>query len=489
MKMKLLTYPVAGLALIFFLGGPPQPAMAGPPAWVQAMIQYVLKMRLFMDFSTGTQLSPPLIPRLESDPDPSGVVNTYQPGGPTVPAFNAFFQNLGTNGRTCFTCHQPATGWTVSAASVQARFVATSGTDPIFRLVDGATCSSDNVSILTARSYAYRLLTGYGLIRIALPLPANAEFTLVTPVGNDPDSCQFPNSPTGIDPTTGGPMLSMYRRPLPATNLTFVPGLPSTTIPSAIMWDGREPSLENQSVDATLGHAQANNAPSGTQQAQIVGFEKGLFTAQSYDVAAGLLAALNATGGAVALSAQTLGTSTPDFNLYLVWASQTGARLSIARGENLFNGTVPLASGKTAPCSGCHNDANVGNHATEPFFINLNTAGDPGNTPEITGAPLDVSGLPVFTFQCSKQGSDAGDCTTGSIKTVTDPGVALRTGLWNDIGKFKVPGLRGLASRAPYFHNGSAATLASVVNFYNLHFSLNMTAQEQTDLVNFLNAL
>ena len=42
---------------------------------------------------------------------------TDQPGGATHTASNPFFQNLGTNGRTCFTCHQPQTGWTVSAAS------------------------------------------------------------------------------------------------------------------------------------------------------------------------------------------------------------------------------------------------------------------------------------------------------------------------------------------------------------------------------------
>ncbi|MFO1077520.1 MAG: cytochrome c peroxidase [Planctomycetota bacterium] len=35
-----------------------------------------------------------------------------------------------------------------------------------------------------------------------------------------------------------------------------------------------------------------------------------------------------------------------------------------------------------------------------------------------------------------------------------------------DMGRFKVPGLRNVALRAPYFHNGSKATLLDVVNFY-----------------------
>ena len=42
--------------------------------------------------------------------DPAGALATFQPNGATVTANNAFFQNLGTNGRTCFSCHQPQAG-------------------------------------------------------------------------------------------------------------------------------------------------------------------------------------------------------------------------------------------------------------------------------------------------------------------------------------------------------------------------------------------
>ena len=96
-------------------------------------------------------------------------------------------------------------------------------------------------------------------------------------------------------PTTG--ILSMYRRPLPATNLGFL---------TAIMWDGREPSLASQSVDATLIHAQAQaqNVPSAEQQAEIVAFETGIFTAQIFDNKAHELHAARATGGPEALSQQ-----------------------------------------------------------------------------------------------------------------------------------------------------------------------------------------
>ncbi len=63
------------------------------------------------------------------------------------------------------------------------------------------------------------------------------------------------------------------------------------------------------------------------------------------------------------------------------------------------------------------------------------------------------------------------------------------TGKWADIGKFKGPILRGLVSRAPYFHNGSAATLLDAVNFYDTRFNIGMSTQQKSDLVAFLSAL
>jgi cytochrome c peroxidase len=63
------------------------------------------------------------------------------------------------------------------------------------------------------------------------------------------------------------------------------------------------------------------------------------------------------------------------------------------------------------------------------------------------------------------------------------------TGKWSDIGKFKGPILRALAARAPYFHNGSAAALEDVVDFYNTRFNIGLTRREEADLVAFLSAL
>jgi cytochrome c peroxidase len=91
-----------------------------------------------------------------------------------------------------------------------------------------------------------------------------------------------------------------------------------------------------------------------------------------------------------------------------------------------------------------------------------------------------VSYLPVITLR---------NKTTHQIVQTTDPGRALITGKWNDIGRLKGPVLRGLAGRAPYFHNGSAATLRDAVEFYDQRFGMGLSEQEKQDLTAFLGVL
>ena len=97
--------------------------------------------------------------------------------------------------------------------------------------------------------------------------------------------------------------------------------------------------------------------------------------------------------------------------------------------------------------------------------------------------------MPLYTLRCSPDGIRNGACTEGQTVQTTDPGRALVSGKWKHIGRFKGPVLRALATRAPYFHNGSAATLTDVVELYNDRFSIKLTAQEKSDLIAFLSAL
>jgi hypothetical protein len=444
------------------------------------------------------------LPNLFPFKDPTGKVQTFSTTG-KVDLTGPFFQVLGDpkNGRTCASCHQPGESWSVSATGVAQRFEDTQGQDPIFRSNDGSNCDHDiDVSTLEGRRQAYSLMISRGLIRVAIPVPNGAEFEVVS-VSN----------PYGCNETSN---LSMYRRPLPSTNLRFL---------STVMWDGRESStqtgttpiafatnpqdllsnLRHQALDATNGHAQGTKALSSDQQQQIMAFEMALSTAQDFDSAAGSLEANAASGGPKALVDQPffIGINDPlgqnpfktPFNPVVftlfndAWAKAVPGngherRASIVRGQTLFNskpinitgvGGLNDATGQAVikgTCGTCHDAPNVGNHSVSaPLNIGVSNV----------DSPLDVKYLPVITLRNKANQSE--------VISTTDPGRALVTGKWEDIGKLKGPVLRGLAARAPYFHNGSAAGLKEVIDFYNVRFSMGLTDAEQTDLVNFLNAL
>src|SRR6476646_6423576 len=185
-----------------------------------------------------------------------------------------FFQSLGTNGRSCGSCHQPSDGWTVTPTHIQQRFDASGGTDPLFRTVDGSNAPELDVSTVDARRSAYSMLLSKGLIRVGIGMPTGAgvEFELIAV-----------DDPYGHASTQD---LSLFRRPLPATNLGFL---------STVMWDGRETfkdpastnclvgttncyssipfDLADQSNAATMGHAQGAIPLSDAQRQAIVAFE------------------------------------------------------------------------------------------------------------------------------------------------------------------------------------------------------------------------
>ena len=81
-------------------------------------------------------------------PNPNGASETYSTNSGGIDLTGPFFQSMGTNGRSCGTCHQPSDGMSVSATNVDLRFLLTQGTDPIFRPVDGSNCDH-NIDVST----------------------------------------------------------------------------------------------------------------------------------------------------------------------------------------------------------------------------------------------------------------------------------------------------------------------------------------------------
>jgi len=263
-----------------------------------------------------------------------------------------------------------------------------------------------------------------------------------------------------------------------------------------------------QTSDAVTTHA-AGAPPSTAQLREIVDFELGLFTAQVRGHAAGTLTEPVARGGPGPLSRQAfcLGINDPlqmlpakpgacaavstglnpvVFTLFDRWLD-TGSpeRRSIARGEAIFNlrpFTIANVAGlnggpqdpvpgpiTTGTCTICHDTPNAGNHSVA-MALNIGMADAAQRTPD----------LPLYTLRRK---------TTGELTQTTDPGRALVTGKWADVGKFKGPVLRALSARAPYFHNGAAATLEDALDFYERRFALGLSPQERADLLAFLKSL
>ncbi|HEY1579968.1 MAG TPA: hypothetical protein VGF82_23115 [Terracidiphilus sp.] len=454
-----------------------------------------------------------IIPNLQPYVDPSGLVASYSANG-NIDTRAAFFQSLGTNGRSCATCHVASQAFSISVRDVRNRFVRTRGTDPLFATVDGANCPNAQAGDEAGHS----LLLKSGLIRIPIAAPSGSSQFSVD-AERDPYGC-------AIDTSTGQQVLSFYRRPLPTTNLRFL---------SAIMFDGRESAafplnssatfksnlttdLTTQALHAVQTHGQSSHDPTPDQLSEIVNFEMGLTTAQVWDNRAGFLAA-GANGGPMALVSQSYFPGVNDsltpsmfsptiFTLFDQWEEQKHSwpsgmqRAQIAAGEKIFN-SFPInitdvrglndnaALGKPAvivgTCGTCHDTPNVGNHSL-PVPLDIGTGHSPAyeSNAQIRSALAQLSfpDLPVYRVSgCTDPFSGENTLYT------TDLGKAMLSGQCSDLNRIKGPILRGLGARAPYFHNGAAASLNELVNFYNQRFNMRLTDQQKADLIAFLNSL
>ncbi len=381
-----------------------------------------------------------------------------------IDSTNPFFLSLGTNDRACVSCHQVGEGWSVTPLGVQLRFLQTDGMDPIFRNHDGANSPLLDVSTVEARRSAYSLLLERAVIRIGLPVKADSEFEL-----------SVVDDPYGWASAT---QLSLFRRPLPTTNLRFL---------GTVSWDGRNTiaadptnvhlSLKNQSNGASVNHAKVAAPIADDVREAIVAFETSITTAQAYSFRAGALDGFGARGGPDLLQSApfTVGMGAPPAEVFSVfsawgelpnWAFTQGAR-DVAEGEQIFTTKTFGPFGGT--CSGCHDAQNVGGNSGFEMF-------DVG----ISAPARRASNVPLYTFR---------NKTTGETLSTTDPGRALISGKWADMNKFKVPGLRALSARAPYFHDGSAKTLGDVVRHYDEQFAIGLTCDETRKLTAFLEAL
>ena len=432
---------------------------------------------------------------LEAGSNPYGIGDTVHSTG-AIDHTNPFFLAMGTNPRTCETCHAAAQGWTITAAAMKKLFKDSDGLAPVFNLVDTGSSATADVSTKDARRATFDLLIDRAVIRFTRTISPTAQFIVASVV-----------DPSGVSDST---KVLSFRRPSPTANESKVPntgwaGGPATAgVPAAI---------QSTAVGATRGHEQRVDPLSAADQAAERDFMFGVIFAQSIDNKAGPLDADGAMGGPVNLAAQVFYPGINDlmgmdpmghpfsrkvFNLFDAWKDaddcdhghghghdhnekRDRARASIYRGQELFNsyefditGVAGLNDlmGQTTvrgTCSTCHNTPNVGAHSVFRQF-DIDSANQ-----ENCG-----EGLPLITLQ---------NKVTGATRVVCDMGRATGTGLWADIGKFTAPRLRGLAARAPYFHDGQAKDIEAVVRYYNKRFNMHLSGNEKRDLEAFLGAL
>jgi cytochrome c peroxidase len=389
--------------------------------------------------------------------NPAGTAATFSTAG-FVDLNNLFHVPQGSNGRSCGSCHLVQAGWSIRPIDVEILFFLSNGTDPIFNRLDANSPAADLTT--AAARYASFSMLRKGLFKRGGAVPANAEYAVVAvddPLGAGGSATRF----------------EAFRRPLATANFHIAKNIgwhDQNTNGS----DDLHAGLANQIVGNISGAQEGAPATPPTPETiqTIAAYEEGLRFAQQSIFDVGLLTSCGAQGGPENLSAQP--PVNGRFNLFDAWIglvpgsctskSADRKRAQIARGQELFNGTNAGGS-----CRGCHSAQNNGSNVNGRLF-------DVG----ASRAQFRKPGMPLYTLR---------NLATQLERQTTDPGRAIRSGRWDDIDRFKVPSLRGVASRAPYFHNGIAPTLKDVVRHYEAALGFVFTEPERDDLVAFLEAL
>lgn len=262
----------------------------------------------------------------------------------------------------------------------------------------------------------------------------------------------------------GGPGTSHWRNSSTVLNVAYY---------NKLNWDGAKSSIESQNEGAWTGAVAGNLDPELGEErlAQIPEYVdrfRKVFGTRHPRWKDALRA--------VATFQRTLVSVDTPFDRYLK-GDESALSESARRGHRLFHGK--------ASCISCHNGA----LASDDDYYAL---GVPQH-PDFTESPLKQI---TFRYELVSKGVPQNVYR----KATNDDGLYFVTKRETDRGKFRTPSLRGLVHTAPYMHNGLFNSLKEVVAFYNrgggehpnkspLVHPLNLTDQEQTDLVEFLKSL
>jgi hypothetical protein len=353
-------------------------------------------------------------------------------------------ETFGGNGRTCRTCHSDDDG-TIDPDEVTGR-LAEDALDPLFRH-DGL----DDFFSGTTR------IATHATILIERELPPGVVLA---------------DNPS-------------------ATSVVLARGVPSTVntpaLDPALMYDMRNPDLQDQASGAIDRHAMATLAPSPQQLDAIADFQR----------------TDNRFFSSKALRSFAAGGPPPSLPL--------GHTAEEKRGREFFVDAPWNPPSKKGACALCHSGSLLN---TANQFTTDATGAPPGwRAFDILVSSRNLIANPVRTFAVTDV------CNTTLEVRSPDPGIMM-TGVYNIpmlaqflppqescilhpaffANMFKTPQLRGVRHTAPYFHDNSAKSLEDVLEHYVFLFTANtgvpisdskilLTEQDIKDIIAFLRLL
>jgi cytochrome c peroxidase len=264
-----------------------------------------------------------------------------------------------------------------------------------------------------------------------------------------------------------------------------------TVINAAFMkvqfWDGREPSLEAQSTQPFLNPVEMG-LPNHEPILKIVRTDSeygGLFKAAFGK--SGNEIAMEEVSKAIAAFERSLVFGNSPFDRYMYGGDKKAMNEAAIRGLDVY-----LNQGR---CVSCHVIEETQALFTDSKFHNIGIAAH--------RMPKDLDELSAAVQEVKQKGVDVAVLTNPKTESLGRYAVTRRL---PDVGAFKTSTLRNVEITAPYMHDGSLKTLEEVVQFYNNGGRLketdpepellsggirplNLSPQQQADLVEFLKAL
>jgi cytochrome c peroxidase len=330
-------------------------------------------------------------------------------------AVNFFRPFPGGNGRSCATCHNPRDGFSLSPATVEARWQRLQrarrfnpdAADPLFRAIDADDGRND-----------FTLLRTRALVKVRVPLPQRVR------LADDPASTHV--------------MLSRAVTPLNMLKHT-----------APYQQDRSAATLEAQALGAVNQHMEPTTPPTTEFLESVAEFERHIFSSATVRT---LSAAIDA------------GRAMPNLDPPLTAVERVGKEKfddfcgrchgGRAQVQNLENRIFPPFDGSTNP-------------------VSLNVV---VSNPPPSGFPASLIQGPAFDLPAQRFNVDLPNGTSVVLES-SDPGTvltdvhAVETVGGNQVfNRFDIPQLRGINQTAPYFHDHRAKTLEDVVKHYQSFF-------------------